>query len=58
MLLGQREVFVWDVTQRTTDAFHNFKTTLYGQVVNDMLGGKIKVKPAEYRAAQIQRELW
>ena len=58
VLLGQGEVFVWDATQRMTEAFHNFKTTLYSHVVNDMLGGKVRVKPADYRAAQLQRELW
>ena len=57
VLLGQSEVFVWDVTQQGSSAFHNFKTKFYGRVVEDLLGGKVKVKSAEYRAAHIQKEL-
>lgn len=58
VLLGQKEIYVWDVTLAPGSSFHNFKTQLYAETIGRMLGGKVTIRPADYRATQIMNELW
>jgi hypothetical protein len=55
VLLGQKEVYVWDATLAIDNPVHLFKTHFYGQAIEDMLSRRVTVAAADYRSAFKQR---